>query len=70
MVNLEISEEHAMLMFNIINILSKRGVFLPEEYKIVGELFEFLKNKLNIYERIKSQQKVESENLENLEKLD
>lgn len=67
MANIEITEEYAMLMFNIINIISKRGGFLPEEYKIVGELFEFLKEKLNIEQRIKSQQNVEIENSENLE---
>lgn len=67
MSTIEISQEYAMLMFNIINIISKRGGFLPDEYKIVGELFEFLKDKLNIEERIKSQQKVESEDLEKLD---
>ena len=67
MSTIEISQEYAMLMFNIINIISKRGGFLPDEYKIVGELFEFLKDKLNIEERIKSKQKVESENLEKLD---
>lgn len=52
---INLPEHYGLLMFNIINIVSKRGGFVPEEYKIVGELFEFLKKELKIEDRLKQQ---------------
>lgn len=37
---------HATLVVNMINIISKRGGFLPDEFKSIGEVYEVLKNQL------------------------
>lgn len=41
----------AVLMLNIIGVCSKRGAFSPEEFKVVGELYEYLKKELKIEEK-------------------
>jgi len=39
-----------VLILNIINITSRRGSFTPEEFKPVGELYEFVKSNLKLEE--------------------
>jgi len=45
-----IPKNFAMLMLNIIVVCSKRGSFNPEEFKPIGELFEYLKKEVKIEE--------------------
>ena len=40
----------AVLVLNIINVTSRRGAFTPEEFKPVGELYEFVKSNLKLEE--------------------
>lgn len=42
--NIEMSAQDIILMVNIISTVSKRGAFQPEEFQIVGTLFEKLKS--------------------------
>tara|TARA_R110002072_G_scaffold76776_4_gene179808 strand:+ start:37 stop:252 length:216 start_codon:yes stop_codon:yes gene_type:complete len=51
----------AVLMLNILNVTSRRGVFTPEEFKPVGELYEFVKSNLKL-EDLKNQD-VKTENV-------
>jgi hypothetical protein len=44
---IELDYNYAVLMANIISVISKRGGFMPDEFKSVGELFEVLKNEIN-----------------------
>lgn len=54
--NISMSFQQAMLMFNIINVVSKRGAILPAEFKPVGDLYEFLHKELKIDEQVKLEQ--------------
>lgn len=40
----EVTDKDIILMLNIINTVSKRGAFEPDEFQIVGTLFEKLKS--------------------------
>ena len=40
----------AVLLLNIVNITSRRGAFTPEEFKSVGEVYEFIKSNLKLEE--------------------
>lgn len=42
----EVSVQDILLVLNIINTVSKRGAFQPEEFQIVGTLFEKLKSSI------------------------
>jgi hypothetical protein len=42
--NFQVSAQDIILMVNIISTVSKRGAFQPEEFQIVGALFEKLKS--------------------------
>lgn len=55
---------YAELMFNIIQVVSKRGAILPNEFRAVGELHDFLFKELRIEERLKQQE--EKKNLETI----
>lgn len=48
-----IPTKHCVLMFNIINVVSKRGAINPDEFTLVGELVEFLKKELKVEEQTK-----------------
>ena len=39
--NINLPKNYATLMLNIISVVTKRGAFSPEEFKPIGELFEF-----------------------------
>ncbi len=45
-------KNYSVLLLNIISVVSKRGGFNPEEFKAVGELFEYVKKELNIPENV------------------
>ena len=45
-------KNYSVLVLNIISVVSKRGGFNPEEFKAVGELFEYVKKELNIPENV------------------
>ena len=50
-----VSKNYAILMVNIIGVCSKRGAFLPEEFKSIGELYEFLKKELKLEDQQREQ---------------
>lgn len=54
--HIQVPVVYGELMFNIINVVAKRGAILPNEFKPVGELHDFLMKVLRIEERIKEQQ--------------
>tara|TARA_B110000305_G_C18982256_1_gene422165 strand:+ start:328 stop:537 length:210 start_codon:yes stop_codon:yes gene_type:complete len=45
--------KHCVLMFNILNVVAKRGAINPDEFKVVGELVDFLKEELKVEEQTK-----------------
>jgi hypothetical protein len=45
--------KHCVLMFNILNVVAKRGAINPDEFTVVGELVEFLKKELKVEEQTK-----------------
>lgn len=47
---------YAELMFNIIQVVSRRGAILPNEFRPVGELHDFLVKELRLEERAQAQQ--------------
>ena len=49
--NINLPKNYATLMLNIISVVSKRGAFSPEEFKPIGELFDFLKKELKLDEK-------------------
>jgi hypothetical protein len=64
MENLEVisvPKNYAILMVNIIGVCSKRGAFSPEEFKPVGELFDFLKKELKLDQVEESKQESKEE---------
>lgn len=60
--SVDLPTNYALLLLNIINVSSKRGAFLPEEFKPIGELYEYIKNNLK-FESV-------SNNEENLTTID
>jgi len=46
---------YVALMFNVIGVVSSRGAFKPEEFKPVGELFEYLQKELKTREDAKKE---------------
>lgn len=51
----EVSVQDILLVLNIINTVSKRGAFQPEEFQIVGTLFEKLRSSVAEQEEQKEQ---------------
>ena len=51
--------KYVMLMNKIIHVVSKRGGFIPDEYKAVGELFDYLNNEIKLIE-----EKLNTDNIE------
>lgn len=49
--NINLPKKYATLMLNIISVVTKRGAFSPEEFKPIGELFEYLKKELKLDEK-------------------
>ena len=50
--NINIPTKYCLLMYNIINVVAKRGAINADEYYAVGELLEHLKVVLKINEQI------------------
>tara|TARA_B100000795_G_scaffold200939_1_gene154686 strand:- start:283 stop:492 length:210 start_codon:yes stop_codon:yes gene_type:complete len=50
---LNVPTKHCVLMFNILNVVAKRGAINPDEFKVVGELVDFLKQELKVEEQTK-----------------
>lgn len=50
---LNVPTKHCVLMFNILNVVAKRGAINPDEFKVVGELVDFLKEELKVEEQTK-----------------
>ena len=48
--NLNIPTKYAVLMYNIVSVVSKRGGFNADEFTPIGELVDFLKKELKIGE--------------------
>ena len=49
-----------VLLLNILNVTSRRGAFTPEEFKPVGEVYEFVKSNLKLEEVKTENEKVET----------
>jgi hypothetical protein len=45
--------QQGLLLHSIIDVISRRGGFLGDELRPVGELFEYVKNELKVEEHIK-----------------
>ena len=48
-----VPSKHCVLMYNIINVVSKRGAINPDEFTVIGELVEFLRKELKVEEQTK-----------------
>ena len=48
--NISVPSKYCILMFNIINVVTKRGAINSDEFVVVGELVEFLKKELKVQE--------------------
>lgn len=59
--NVNIPKNYGLLMLNILTVCSKRGAFLPEEFKTIGELFELLKKELKLDELQQEKQEEKQE---------
>lgn len=59
---LTIQTKHCVLMYNLINVVTKRGAINSDEFTIVGELVDALKKDLRIDEQIKNKQNNEIQN--------
>tara|TARA_B110000008_G_C16933444_1_gene549654 strand:+ start:559 stop:777 length:219 start_codon:yes stop_codon:yes gene_type:complete len=51
---LSVPTKHCVLMFNILNVVAKRGAINPDEFQVVGDLVEFLKKELKVEEQLKN----------------
>ena len=51
--NITVATKHCVLMYNILNVVAKRGAINPDEFQVVGELVEFLKKELKVDEQTK-----------------
>tara|TARA_B100001778_G_C18527073_1_gene601725 strand:+ start:600 stop:821 length:222 start_codon:yes stop_codon:yes gene_type:complete len=51
--NITVTTKHCVLMYNILNVVAKRGAINPDEFQVVGELVEFLKKELKVDEQTK-----------------
>tara|TARA_B100000900_G_C20542430_1_gene701079 strand:- start:1019 stop:1234 length:216 start_codon:yes stop_codon:yes gene_type:complete len=56
--NLTIPSKYCILMYNILNVVSQRGAIKADEFKVVGDLFEFLKEELQINKQIEKTNKL------------
>ena len=61
--SIQLPENYGMLVMNIINVVSRRGGITPDEFKVVGEVYEYLKKELKVEEKLE-QQKLEQQKLE------
>ena len=50
--NLTIPTKHCVLMYNILNVVTKRGAINTDEFQVVGELADFLKKELKVEEQL------------------
>ena len=59
-----LSLQQGLLVHSIIEVMTKRGAFIADELKPVGELFDYIKKELRIDEHLKrlqaAQQKQEA----------
>ena len=44
--DLQIPKNYAETMLTIIKASSQRGAFIPEEFKVVGEVYDFIQKKI------------------------
>tara|TARA_B100001175_G_scaffold111002_1_gene94250 strand:- start:2796 stop:3017 length:222 start_codon:yes stop_codon:yes gene_type:complete len=51
--NINVATKYCVLMYNILNVVAKRGAINPDEFQVVGELVEFLKKELKVDEQTK-----------------
>lgn len=51
--SLTVPTKHCVLMYNILNVVAKRGAINPDEFLIVGELTEYLKKVLKVEDQVK-----------------
>ena len=51
--NITVATKYCVLMYNILNVVAKRGAINPDEFFVVGELVEFLKKELKVDEQTK-----------------
>ena len=51
--------QQGLLVHSIIDVMTKRGAFIADELKPVGELYDFVKKELKIEEHLKRIQSVQ-----------
>ena len=59
---LTVQTKHCVLIYNLINVVTKRGAINSDEFSIVGEVVDALKKELRIDEQIKNKQNNEIQN--------
>jgi len=55
----QVSSQDITLMLNIINTVSNRGAFQPEEFEVVGSLFNKLKSYVVVEEKQEQKEQLE-----------
>ena len=56
--SINLPSNYALLVLNIVNVCSKRGAFIPEEFKALGELHEYIKTNLK-FEKVEDEKVVD-----------
>tara|TARA_R110002072_G_scaffold283078_1_gene446348 strand:- start:174 stop:356 length:183 start_codon:yes stop_codon:yes gene_type:complete len=49
--SIELPANMGLLLLNILNVTSRRGAYIPEEFKSIGEVYEFIKTNLKLEEK-------------------
>ena len=60
--SININLQQGLLIYSIIDVISRRGGFLADELKSVGDLFEYVKKELKIEEHFKRIKELENKN--------
>ena len=55
----QVSSQDITLMLNIINTVSNRGAFQPEEFEVVGSFFKKLKSYVVVEEKQEQKEQLE-----------
>ena len=58
--NITFNLQQGLLMHSIIDVVSRRGGFVGDELKPVGELFEYIKKELQVEQHLKRIQNPET----------
>lgn len=66
---LNIPTKQCVLMYNLINVVTKRGGINSDEFTVVGQLVDWLRKELKVDEQqmLKNKQNNDAENSENVD---